>query len=105
MSFGIGKVIQIDGEDFDVWIEFEVLNYHPGYRGDWNNPPEAAEYELAFVSAVFDPPGEAKIPETILVDLEDWFNKSSEAQHRASEVAEDYYSQSFYEDRYDRYDD
>lgn len=104
MTLGIGKVIQVNGEDRDVWIEFEVTNYTPGNAGDYWNPPESSEYEFNFISVEFDPK-EEPVPEEIRNDIEDWFNTSAEAYHRAFEVAEDYYADSDYDDREYEYDD
>jgi hypothetical protein len=108
MTLGIGKVVEVDGELRDLWIEFEVSHYHPGSAGDYYNPPESAEYEFEIVSVEFDPKDEA-VPENIQQEIEDWFNNSNEAYNRAYQVAEDYYADFQYdEDRFvddDRYDD
>jgi hypothetical protein len=91
MTLGFGKVVQVNGEDRDLWIEFEVSHYYAGSAGDYYNPPESTEYEFELVSVEFDPAGDP-VPESIRNDIEDWFNTSGEAYNRAYQVAEDYYT-------------
>lgn len=104
MTLGIGKVIQVNGENRDVWIEFEVTNYTPGHEGNYWNPPESAEYEFNVVSINFDP-SEEQVPDNIRDEVENWFDTSAEAYQQAFQVAEDYYSDSGYDDREYEYDD
>jgi hypothetical protein len=102
MTLGFGKVVQVNGELRDLWIEFEVSHYYAGSAGDYYNPPESAEYEFELVSVEFDPVDEP-VPDSVRNEIETWFDTSAEAYNRAYQVAEDYYSESLYDDRDDDY--
>ena len=100
MSLGLGKVWTINGEQYDMWIEFEVTSFRPGTNGDYFNPPEKDEFEFEFVGVEFDPKDEP-VPEDVRNAIEDWFNTSDEAFNKAYDVAADSYADYDDSDRYE----
>jgi hypothetical protein len=90
MSLGFGKIWTIDGEEYDMWINFSISNYRPGRPGDYYNPPEYEEYEFEFENVEFDP-SDGPVPESIQNDIEEWFYTNKEAINRAYDVASDYH--------------
>ncbi len=89
MSLGIGTIYNDNGVERDIWVEFAISSFYPGFAGDRYSPPEDSSYEFEIVSVNFDPNDEI-MSEEIRSMVEDWFYNSKEAYSRAVEVASEY---------------